>query len=316
MYFGFNVEGFAYVYLISGIVVLVYNLIISTWKFVKPKIEIDLKFWKELLKESLSFALMGVFINIYMWVDSIMLSYMKGNEVVGWYSASYKLVYALTFLPYIYFSTIYPILSRMHLRSKDTLKFMYERSLKYFAVIGVFIGVVTTLFAKDIILLIYGQDYEASIPALKILIWAVMFSFLAHGVGFTLNSINKQQIYTKSTGISAILNVILNIFAIQYFSYIGASLTTVFTEGFAFFIMFFYLMNYFKESLNEYKWFLKLMFLVALTILPYFGLCVIVKNTIFLGVLVSIVYVVGCMIFGIFDSIDYRLLKSILKRQK
>lgn len=189
MYFGFNVEGFAYIYLISGIGVLLYNLIISTWKFVKPKIEIDLKFWRELLKEAWPFALSGIFVAIYFWADSIMLSYMVGNKAVGIYNAAYKLVYVLLFIPAMYFTTIYPVLSKMHLKSSNTLKFIYTRSLKYFAIIGMFIGIIAVLFAKEIILLIYGAGYEASIIALKILVWAIVFSFLAHATLYTLNSI-------------------------------------------------------------------------------------------------------------------------------
>jgi O-antigen/teichoic acid export membrane protein len=295
-------------------VVLLYNLIISTWKFVKPKIEIDLKFWKELLKEAWPFALSGIFVAIYFWVDSIMLSYMKGNEVVGIYNAAYKLVYVLLFIPSIYFTTIYPVLSRMHLKSRDGLKFMYEQSLKYFTIIGVFVGITTMLFARDIVFLIYGTGYEASIPALKILIWAIVFSFLAHATLYTLNSTNKQMIYTKITGVGAILNFVLNIFAIQELSYIGASLTTVITEALGFFAMFLYLKHYLNENITTYLWSFRLIFVVLITIGIYYVVSNITENFVLLGILYGLLYFSGVVLFKIVDDKDYNLLRKVLKR--
>jgi O-antigen/teichoic acid export membrane protein len=314
MFLRFDVKGFAYIYLIAGIGVLVYNLVVISWKFVKPRIEIDLKFWKNLLKEAWPFALSGIFVSIYFWVDSIMLSYMKGNEVVGIYNAAYKLVYVLLFIPSIYFTTVYPILSRMYLESKDNLKFMYERSLKYFAVIGIFIGVATVLFAKYIILLIYGESYILSIPALKILIWAVVFSFMAHATLYTLNSINRQIIYTKVTALGAALNFVLNIFAIQKLSYIGASLTTVITEALGFFMMFLYLKYYLKEKMTEYLWCFRLIFAIMVSVIVYCLMLNVIKNFVLLFVSYGLVFFIGILVFKVVDDIDFKLISKILKR--
>jgi len=38
----------------------------------------------------------------------------------------------------------------MYLESKEGLKFAYNRSLKYFTVLGVFIGVATVLFSREV----------------------------------------------------------------------------------------------------------------------------------------------------------------------
>ena len=129
-----DVVYFAITYLIVKLIVLSYHIIVTTWKFLKPKIEIELGFWRSVVKEAFPFALSSIFVNIYFWVDSVMLSYIKGNEVVGIYNAAYRLVYVLLFIPSVYFITIYPVLSRMYLKSEESLKFAYNRSLKYFTV--------------------------------------------------------------------------------------------------------------------------------------------------------------------------------------
>jgi len=310
---GLNVVYFAMIYLTVNLIALGYHIIITTWKFLKPKIEVDLSFWKGIVREAWPFALSSIFVSIYFWVDSVMLSYMKGDEVVGIYNAAYRLVYVLLFIPSIYFATIYPVLSRMYLESKEDLKFAYNRSLKYFAVLGIFIGVVTVLFSREVVLLIYGKAYEASIPALKILIWAVVFSFMAHSTLYTLNSINRQIIYTKATALGAILNFILNIFAIQKLSYIGASITTVVTEALGFFIMFVYLKVQLKESLTSYLWVVKLFPIVFGSIGVYYLILKITQNFIILLSAYTLGYGIGILLLKVIDNVDFNLLKKALK---
>ena len=88
---------FAYVYLLSSIALLVYSIVITAKLFVRPKLEIDSKFWKWLLKRGAPFWASGVFVAIYHDIDKIMLSIMVGDTAVGWYSAAYKLIVCLLY---------------------------------------------------------------------------------------------------------------------------------------------------------------------------------------------------------------------------
>ena len=176
-------------------------------------------------------------------------------------------------------------------------------------------GVATVLFSREIILLIYGDAYEASIPALKILIWAVVFSFMAHSTHYTLNSINKQIIYTKATALGAILNFILNMFAIQKWSYIGASITTVITEALGFIIMFIYLKSYLKECTSSYYWVVKLTLIVLWSILGYYLTLKITQNFIILLLIYIFIYWLSVLSFKIIDTVDFNLFKKVFERR-
>ena len=236
MYFGFNVEGFAYIYLISGIVVLLYNLIISTWKFVKPKIEIDLKFWKELLKESLPFALMGFFVIIYFKIDTVMLGMMKTNDVVGLYSAQYRIIDGLVgLIPTVLFTVFYPVMSR-NIKNLDRLKSIYIKSFQLSLIVGLMISIFVSLFAKEIIIFLYGREYIGCVLAFKILIWAFFIICISTITSGLLNSMNKQKIVAFGTGLGALINVMLNLLLIPKYSLNGAAFATVITEFFGFLI--------------------------------------------------------------------------------
>lgn len=247
---GFDVIGFASVYFIVSVIILGYSFVVCLQKFALLKMEVDLEFWKPTIKAALPFGLSGIFVSIYFWIDSIMLSLIQGNEVVGWYNAAYRLVFILLFLPAAYFASVFPIMSRFYKTSEDSLRYTYEKSLKYMMVIAYPIALGVTFFADKIILLIYTDEFTPSIPALQILVWAVFFSFLAHATVYTLNSINRQRIYTKIAFLTMILNVTLNLVFIPIFSFVGASFTTLFSEFIGFCLMYYYLRRYFGDSIR------------------------------------------------------------------
>ena len=227
---GFSVVGFASIYFLVSAVVLGYSFFVCVWKFVLPRMEVDLGFWKPTIKEALPFGLSGIFITIYYWIDSVMLSLMKGNEVVGWYNAAYRLIVVLLFIPIIINTVVFPTMSRFHISSQNSLNLMSRKYFKFMLAIGIPMGVGTTLLADKGILLIFGAGYIQSIIALQILIWAMVFIFANAAFVRLFESINKQILVTKITGICMIENIVLNLLIIPRFSYIGASITTVITE--------------------------------------------------------------------------------------
>jgi O-antigen/teichoic acid export membrane protein len=171
-------------------------------------------------------------------------------------------------------------------------------------------GTIITLSSEKIIYLVYGSEFLESAGSLKILIWATSFSFLAHSTLYTLNSINKQIIYTKITAISMFLNVILNILIIPKYGYIGASLTTLLTEFLGFFIMFLYLKNHFNEKFYEYIWFLRLT-VVTIISTGIYGVLMSKIGIFEVSIVVfTMAYMLG-IITLVFDNKDIELLNEL-----
>jgi O-antigen/teichoic acid export membrane protein len=160
----------------------------------------------------------------------VMLSMMKGDAVVGWYAASYRLIDALSFIPSVFMSAMYPVFSKFHVNYKSALSFAFTKSLKFLIVIAIPIGIGTTILAEEIITLIYGIEYVPSVIALQILIWASVLSFINFTPATFLNSTNKQRTLMIFTCFGAVLNIILNLALIPSLSYMGAGIATVSTE--------------------------------------------------------------------------------------
>ncbi len=230
IYYKLDILFFASLYIIANSLVLVYIIIVYIKKFDLPKIEIDTKFWKPTIKEAWPFGITSLSGMLYTYIDSIMLSIMQGNEVVGWYSAAYRLMLITLFIPNAINTAVFPVMSRFYNSSRDSLTLIYERYFKYMLIIGIPMGFGTTLLSDKIILLIFGQGYTQSIPALQILIWTMVFTFIGAAFVQLLQSINKQLIITKISMLCVVINIILNLILIPKFSFIGASFATLITE--------------------------------------------------------------------------------------
>ncbi len=227
---GFDILSFGFLYSFVGLVVLIYSFIILIWKFVKPTIIVDFSFWKSIIKGALPFGLIGVSEIIYHWSDTVMLSAMKGDAVVGWYNAAYRLFLVALLVPSTFYVAIFPVMSRFYISAKNSLKFICWKYFKYITIIGVFIGVGVTLFADEIILTVFGLEYQPSIIALQILIWSAVLIFVNGAFVNLFEAINRQIMITKICGGAAVLNVGLNLLLIPKYSYVGAGIATVMSE--------------------------------------------------------------------------------------
>ena len=230
IYYQMSITNFALIYLIASIVSLIFGIIICAWKFILPKLDIDITLWKFLIIEAIPLTLSSVFLLIAFRIDTILLQGINGNVAVGIYNAAYGLMSALMFLPSVYVMAVFPLLSRFNVSSKELLKISYEKSFKYLVIIGLPIAVGTTLIASPLILFIYKSGFSQSIIALQILIWSIPIIFVNYILGTAINSINKQSQMVKSAFIVMALNIILNLLLLPKYGFIAASVITVITE--------------------------------------------------------------------------------------
>lgn len=310
---GFSVVEFASIYFLVSAVVLGYSFVISIWKFTKPKIEFDWRFLKPTIKEALPFFLSAVFSVIAFRIDIVMLSMMKGDMVVGWYSAAYRLMEALMFIPATFVGSIYPVLSNFYVSSQESLKIAYQKSFKYLSIVGLPIAVGTTLLADKIILIVYKSGFVHSIIALQVLVWTIPIIFLTYMFGTMLASIDRQDLTLKILLLCMSLNVVINLMLIPRYSYVGASIATVITELLAF-ILCYHFLSKFIYKIPIYKFIAKP--IMASAIMGLFILSF-AKANFFLLVCVSIIIYFGVLILlKTFSKEDLNLFKQIISTKQ
>lgn len=222
---------FAVLYSLGNITVLIFYIAVYLSKFQEVSFDFDIGFCKLTLMEALPLSLAMIFALIHYRIDTVLLSFINGETAVGIYSAAYNIMTVLTFIPIVFTTAVYPLLSQYYLSSKESLKFIYEFSFKILVLLFLPISAGTILLAPQIIDLIYKSAYYPSIGVLQILMLATPGIFLSYLLGTLLTSINKQSTLFRAVVVSTILNIGLNLILISKFSYLGAAVATVISES-------------------------------------------------------------------------------------
>jgi O-antigen/teichoic acid export membrane protein len=312
IYYGFGLYAIASIYFAVSVLVFIYNFFICSWKFALPKFEIKINFWKLILIEALPFALTSVFVLIYYYMDTIMLSILvpNSNSVIGWYSAAYRIVMPLSFIPAIFFSSVFPVMAIFYEKSINSLSFVFNRSIKYMVIFGIPIATGITLLANKIVLLVYGGSYYPSVIALQILIWSVPLIFVDSAFVYLFNSMNKQIIVAKIMGVVALFNILLNILLIPYYSYIGASIVMVISDVITLVLMIFVLSKtQFKVPFELLKDVLKVIIASISMFIPIILLNNL--NIILIILISSLFYVFTFLSLNGLDEDDVKIIKNI-----
>ena len=164
-------------------------------------------------------------------LDAVILSQFKGNDAVGFYGVAYRLLESTLFITYTFVAALLPTLSRLTADSTPTIGEAFELGLKLIAMALLPIGVGFVLFAEPMVHLLYGSDYDPSVPAVRLLGVAAAF----YGVSFlgrapSLIAQGRQRVLPWITAVVLVLNVGLNLLVIPEYSFKGAAAVTSISE--------------------------------------------------------------------------------------
>ena len=282
-------------------------------KIGKIKIEIDYNLCRHIFKTSYAFALISFFVVVYLRIDTVMLSIIKGNAAVGRYSAANTLCDSLLFISTAICSAVFPVLSRLYKESKESFENVYEMTFKFLLLLALPIAAGITILADKIILLVYRSGFSGSILALRILIWSTALIFLNSLLGFVLYSTNKQKIALVTTGIVVLLNIILNYLFIPKFSYIASSYIAVITQLLVF-ICYFSSISNSIHRVNFIHLFLRP--LLSVIVMSFFIYHLRNLNLFILILSAALIYSAMLVILKTFSAKDKKVLKELTSFSK
>ena len=319
--FKLDVVVFGYMYVASAAAVLLYCFL--AWKLKVSRIielphypvfGVNWGFWKETFRHALPFGLSAVFVMVFYWISTVMLSLMKGDEAVGLYNAPYRLVLVLSFIPAAFVGALYPAMSKLINTAPEAFRRYYETTIKYLLIMAVPLGIGTTILAKEIILLIFGSQYEGSVTALQVLIWSEVFIFASQPMGNLFNSLNKQKIVTWITGVCLIVNVGLNLVLIPVWGVVGAAITTALTEGLSLLVSYIYVIRLgYGPAKSDIFAMVKM--ILAGAVMAVFLLLLHQLNLFILIAAAAVVYLVTLILIRGIDRQEFEMLSKIVRSE-
>lgn len=214
----------------------VYSWTITVFKLkIRVRFAFDKKLLRRIILITCPFAAYAIFQRLYVYLDSVLLAYFAGDEQVGLYQVTFKIINALQFLPLAFTASLYPALSAYWQGGREQLGITFERSLNYLTIISwpIIIGI---LLLADKIVLLFKTGYEGAILPLQIAIIALFFIFVNFPIGSLLNACDKQGRNTFNIGLVAAVSIILNLIMIPRYQAAGASVVVLVTNALMFFL--------------------------------------------------------------------------------
>lgn len=205
---------------------------------------LDKNYIIQVLKKIYIFPFISFATLLAMKIDIIMISSINDFSQSGYYSAASRTITALILLKLVFFSYIYPDMTKKYLENKN-YDMIYRVIIFVIFISSLIITCFFILFG-DIYLELWGPNFSTAKIPLVILALNIFPSLVAN-IWIQKKFIQNQymQIFFYQV-ISIILNILLNISFIKLYGVTGAAIATIFSN-----IITFLIVNIF--SVNELK---------------------------------------------------------------
>jgi len=301
--------------LIASFLVFIVSFIFVK-KFAQPRLSFDIRLIFVLIKNGFPFLMISVVHIVLFKIDHIMISTIVGDEALGLYGAAYTLLeIIITFFPMLIVTSAYPVLSDLYKNDKHSMLKIFHVLFKNLLVIGIPASCGIVLLGREIIVVIYGNEYLEAGRLLSILGCSIWVSFISLLMAWTLTAMDKQHLVLITNLLFMIVNITTNLYAIRVFGASGAAVTTCICSLGGFIVLFFFLVKE-KMSFLKLTEFLKTIsssLVMVITILILKKNIFIINETINLFAIITISILVYFMIAYSLNLIRKSEIKILLR---
>ena len=209
-------------------------------------VEFRWDFLRGLLRSGFAIGAFYVMLNVYSYIDMVMISALRNAEEVGWYSAAYKLYEGLLTIPVVVSMVLFPRLANLYVHDYARFSTLALQGWKYVLLLGFAALVVGVPLVAPGIELLYGEGYDPSAIALTVLLASAPFLFIANFLQTLMITMDRQAILLKVAVAGLSLNVIFNLLAIPRYGYVGAAVVTVVVEALVSVTLYFWSLERFR----------------------------------------------------------------------
>lgn len=193
-------------------------IIVSIFTFIWSCISVDIRFKFRInmqsihkIKEFSMYQFAFSFVNYFSRnLDNLIIGKVMGNSALGYYDKAYRLMlYPVGNLSHVISPILQPILSEYQ-ANKIHIYDKYIAVIKILSLLGIFASAYCFLSAREIVLIMFGDQWADSIPSFKFLALSIWAQMVTSTTGAIFQSIGS----TKLLFFTGILNSSISIVAI------------------------------------------------------------------------------------------------------
>ncbi len=201
------------------------------------KLAFDRELIFPLLQKSKHYILPGMMVTLFSQTDKIMIKWMIGNEANGCYSVAVVCACMSSFVFQAVIDSYRPEIIKCKRAGDENYELNMIRLYSIVIYLSLAQSLVLTLFAKQIIEFLYGQEYMPAVPILRIITWYSAFSYMGAVRNVWILAENNQKSLWIINISGALLNVVGNAILIPVVGGEGAAIASVATQFFTNYIL-------------------------------------------------------------------------------
>jgi len=216
--------------------------------------------------------------------------FVKGDEFAGYYTSA-AAISQLNYRLLIAFGIVlFPFVSAsFHNSDFDQTRKYINEVVRYSLLVTLPIVVLFSVYANDIVLLIYGSDYQFASIILRVLVWGLLFLGLASICSHVMIGIEKGNVMVKYALVGILLSVSANLILVPRMGPIGGAISTTIASCIVVILSYTYIIRSLGINIYVYS-VLRVLGALALVVIFSCGLNNVGIHFVYKGIILYIAY--------------------------
>lgn len=227
-----------------------FTLCVMHLRITRLCLEFDTAFFLKCLRPVLAFGLTGVAFQLFMRIGVIILSKMTDMDTVGLYSSASKLTEICLMLPLGFYILMLPVIARGYKSSPATAPQRLQTYTRELFVIVFFTFGFCTIFAAEILRVIYGEAFTAAVWPLRILLAAYLIQCADMVLGMTCQAAGYHKFTMITAMVRAGVHIGLSFVFILIWPLLGVAVATLISISVSFVLFQVFVM----KRLHSFNW--------------------------------------------------------------
>jgi O-antigen/teichoic acid export membrane protein len=191
----------------------------------------DRDLWRDLGQRALPIGAFLILLNLYSYVDTVMLMPMRGDVETGLYSAAYRIFEGAIYGTAVLSAVLTPRLSAEFARDRTRFASLARAGLLASVGIAAVLGVTIAAIAGPLLTHLFRDpSFVNAARALQILCAGLLVTYPIWILQAVAIATSTERVLWRTTAIGVIVNVVANLFLIPAAGRDGAALATVIGE--------------------------------------------------------------------------------------